>query len=95
MARLRVGESEAERNLQAHIDELAIVKHAERLKTIAGYDRALEALAVAVRAIAPKPSLGKEQDNDMGGGQQPKNRAPSQSSKPGQPQQNGTPQKRP
>jgi len=47
MAQLRVGESKAERELQAHVDELAILQHAERLKMIAGYERAVEVLASA------------------------------------------------
>ena len=59
MARLHVGETEAERDLQAYEDELAILKHAERLNAIAGYDRTLEALASTVRAITSKHSLAE------------------------------------
>ena len=62
MAPLPIGRSEAERELQAYEDEFAILKHTERLRAIAGCDRALEALASAVRAVTSQSPLSDQID---------------------------------
>ena len=63
MAQLRLGKTKAERELQAHMDELAILQHTERLKMIAGYDHAIEVLATVGRSITPQRSLAKQPNN--------------------------------
>ena len=49
---LPIGQTEAERELQAYDDELAIIDHVARLTAIAGRERALEVLANALQALS-------------------------------------------